>query len=95
MTAVPATTSGTPGLPPGLPPGQGELGNDQDNNKNKDVDMIKNDYSKNDQDGKIKLSCNKCKFEAEKEGGIKKHIIQTHVSKPGKKKKGHGIRQEG
>ena len=54
---------------------------------NKDVDMTKNDYTKNDHDGKIKFSCNKCEFEAEKEGVIKKHMIQIHVSKTVKKRK--------
>ena len=85
MVAVSATTSGTPDHPPGLPPGQGELV--KDTKMNKDVDMTKNDYTKNDQDGKIKFSCNKCEFEAEKEGLVKKHMIQTHVSKTVKKRK--------
>ena len=58
---------------------------DKDSKMNKDVDMIeKNAYSRNDQEGKIKFSCDNCKFEAEKESLIKKHVIQSHVAKPGK-----------
>ena len=44
----------------------------------------KNDYSRNDMDGRNMFSCNKCHYEANKEGVIKKHVKQKHAGKPGR-----------
>ena len=43
-------------------------------------------YNRINQDGKIKFSCNKCNFVAEKESGIKKHINANHMIKTVTKK---------
>ena len=78
--------SGNPDQPPGPPPGKDGLGNDAGNDikKTKDADMV--NYSRIDQDGKMKFSCNKCNFVAEKESGIKKHINANHMIKTVTKK---------
>ena len=95
MTARTPTKDGLV-QPPGPALGKDELGNDpgKNDNKNKDVERSeKNDFTKTEQEGKTKFSCNKCDFTAEKEGGVKRHITSKHVAKtndntvPGKKRK--------
>ena len=85
MTTVETAKTEVLVQPPGPPLEQSKLGSDQGQHdiNAKEVEKIeKNDYTRTEQDEKIKFTCNKCDFVAEKEGSIKRHMTSKHVAKP-------------